>query len=42
MEHILKHEDSVGVSYYTFCAYGALEATDESELDVEGDEESVS
>jgi hypothetical protein len=42
MEYALKYEDSVGASYYTSLRSCRLEVVDDSELDVEGDEESVS
>jgi hypothetical protein len=41
MEHALKYGDSEDASYYTSCSW-RLEVMDDSELDVEGDEESVS
>jgi hypothetical protein len=40
MERALKYGDSVGASYYL--RSWRLEATNDSELDVEGDKESVS
>jgi hypothetical protein len=41
LEHALKYRDSLGAGYYTSFAH-VLEVVDDSELDVEGDEESVS
>jgi hypothetical protein len=42
IEHVLKFGDSVGAYLLYFFRSWCLEVVDDSELDVEGDEESVS